>query len=58
MSYDQELTEFRRILDEMTVVGHLRRDAELAELHRLIGRYPDEARKICATFDEAIEKPA
>ncbi|MCO6011141.1 hypothetical protein NE236_39915 [Actinoallomurus purpureus] len=58
MSYDQELTEFRRILDEMTVVGHLRRDAELAELHRLIGRYPDEAREMCAKFDGAYEKPA
>ena len=58
MSYDQELTEFRRILDEMTVVGHLRRDAELAELHRLIERYPDEARQIFAGFDGACEKPA
>jgi hypothetical protein len=58
MSYDQELTEFRQILDEMTVVGHLRRDAELAELHRLIGRYPEEAREICAKVQGAYEKPA
>lgn len=58
MSYDQELTEFRQILDEMPVVGHLRRDAELAELHRLIGRYPDEAREICAKVQGAYEKPA
>ncbi|MEV5748711.1 hypothetical protein AB0L00_12925 [Actinoallomurus sp. NPDC052308] len=58
MSYDQELSEFRQILDDLTVVGHLRRDAELAELHRLIGRYPDEAREICAKFDGAFDKPA
>ncbi|GAA4628703.1 hypothetical protein GCM10023196_046150 [Actinoallomurus vinaceus] len=58
MSYDQELTEFRRILDEMTVVGHLRRDAEIAELHRLIQRYPDEAREICAKFGGAYDQPA
>ncbi|MFL6057231.1 MAG: hypothetical protein ACJ72W_30690 [Actinoallomurus sp.] len=58
MSYDQELAEFRQILDEMPVVGHLRRDAELAELHRLIGRYPDEAREICAKVQGAYEKPA
>lgn len=58
MSYDQELTEFRRILDEMTVVGHLRRDAELAELRRLIERYPDEARAIFARLNGACDKSA
>jgi hypothetical protein len=58
MSYDQELTEFRQILDEITVVGHLRRDAELAELHRLIGRYPDEAQEICAKVHSAYVEPA
>jgi hypothetical protein len=58
VSYDQELSEFRQLLDEMTVVGHLRRDAELAELHRLIGRYPAEAREICAKFDDTLDKPA
>lgn len=46
MSYDQELSEFRRILDEMTVVGHPKREDELTELQRLIVRYPDEARAI------------
>lgn len=53
MSYDQELREFRRILDEMTIVGHPRRDAELAELRRLIERYPDEAREMFAKIGGA-----
>jgi hypothetical protein len=44
--YARELNELRRVLDESPVVGHPRRDAELAELRRLIGRYADEARAI------------
>lgn len=46
MSYDQELREFRRVLDEMAIVGHPRREAELAELERLINLYPDEAARM------------
>lgn len=52
MSYDQELTEFRQALDEMTPVGRMSRDQELAELERLAGRYPVEARAILKRFDE------
>lgn len=49
MSYDSELREFRRVLDEMTIVGYPKRDAELAELDRLICKHPDEARRIWAS---------
>jgi hypothetical protein len=44
--YARELVELRRVLDESPVVGHPRRDAELAELRRLVTRYPEEARHI------------
>ena len=44
--YERELNELRRVLDESPVVGYPRRDAELAELRRLIERYPAEARAI------------
>ncbi len=47
--YARELSELRRVLDESPVVGHLRRDAEIAELRRLITRYPAEARDILQT---------
>jgi hypothetical protein len=42
--YARELSALRQVLEESSVVGHPRRDAELAELGRLITRYPDEAR--------------
>lgn len=42
--YARELSALRRVLEESSVVGHPRRDAELSELRRLITRYPDEAR--------------
>jgi hypothetical protein len=42
--YARELMALRQVLEESPVVGHPRREAELAELRRLITRYPDEAR--------------
>lgn len=50
--YMRELSELRRVLEESPVVGHPRRDAELSELHRLIGRYPAEARDILGQIEE------
>jgi hypothetical protein len=52
VSYDEELAEFRQILDEMTVVGHMSRAQELAELERLARRYPVEAKAMITRFDE------
>ena len=49
--YARELSELRRVLEESAVVGHPRRDAEIAELRRLITRYPEEARDILQTSD-------
>ncbi|MCW2948407.1 MAG: hypothetical protein JWR24_5124 [Actinoallomurus sp.] len=42
--YARELEETRRVLDTPTLGAG--RDAELAELRRLLDRYPDEARPI------------
>lgn len=44
--YACEIAELRRVLDETTIVGHPRRDEELAELVRLITRCPDEAQRM------------
>jgi hypothetical protein len=49
--YARELNELRRVLDEASVVGHPRREAELTELRRLIGRYTDEARAILGEIE-------
>lgn len=43
--YARELGALRRLLDESPVVGRPRREAELAELRRLVERYPREARE-------------
>lgn len=43
--YARELDALRRVLDESPVVGRPRREAELAELRRLVERYPSEARE-------------
>lgn len=40
------LDEFQAVLDTAPVVGWPRKDAELAELARLVGKFPDEARKL------------
>lgn len=48
MSYDSEPRDFRRILGEMTTLGHPEREEELAELHQLIHRYPDVAGQLIA----------
>jgi hypothetical protein len=48
--YARELSELRRVLDESPVVGLPRREAELAELRRLIERYPREAREILRRY--------
>ena len=44
--YAQELAKLRAVLDEAPVAGYPRRAAELAELARLISRYPNEARDL------------
>lgn len=43
--YAEELTAFRQMLAEADVVGWPKRDAELAELERLVAKYPAEARQ-------------
>lgn len=43
--YARELSALRRLLDESPVVGRPRREAELADLRRLVERYPREARE-------------
>ncbi|MEV0402992.1 hypothetical protein [Actinoallomurus sp. NPDC050550] len=43
--YERELAELRKAL-ELPIVGHPRRDAELAELRRLVGKYVDDARRL------------
>ena len=52
MSYDGELAEFRQVLDSVEVAGSPRRGAELAELRRLMERYPDEAQEFLARLDK------
>ena len=52
IGYAWELEELRRVLDEATVVGHPRRAAELAELARLVHRYPDEARELLGMSEQ------
>lgn len=47
MSYEQELKEFRDAL-KRPIVGFPSREQELAELRRLIERYPEDARTILA----------
>jgi hypothetical protein len=41
--YARELTALREVLDTAEVAGFPKRGAELAELRRLIERYPTEA---------------
>lgn len=54
MSYDDELAEFRQLLDNAPVVGHpLPREQELITLAQLIERYPADAREMLQHHDEA-----
>ncbi|GAA4635893.1 hypothetical protein GCM10023196_083380 [Actinoallomurus vinaceus] len=48
--YERELAELRKAL-ELPIVGHPRREAELAELRRLIDKYVDDARRMLAETD-------
>ena len=41
--YAHELAEMRKVLDTAPVVGLPRKEAELAELARLVEKFPDEA---------------
>jgi hypothetical protein len=50
--YAWELSELRKVLDESSVAGFPRREAELAELRRLIGRYPAEAREMLRDVED------
>jgi predicted urease superfamily metal-dependent hydrolase len=54
MSYNEELAGFRKVMDEWMPTGTMTRDQELAELKRLIGRHPAEARQILGHYDEAM----
>jgi hypothetical protein len=54
--YAWELAELRKVLDESPVAGFPRRDAELAELRRLIGRYPAEARAMLRDLEEVEDQ--
>ncbi|GAB3988334.1 hypothetical protein GCM10029978_110450 [Actinoallomurus acanthiterrae] len=49
--YERELAELRRAL-ELPVVGHPRRDAELTELRRLIGKYVEDAHRMLEETDD------
>lgn len=44
--YEREMAALCRTLDETPVVGRIRESAELDELARLVGKYPDEARRL------------
>lgn len=48
MSFEGELNGLRKAIDEWVPVGQMTRDQELAELRRLIGRHPAEARAMLA----------
>lgn len=49
MSYEEELRGLRDALDGATV-GHPTQEQELAELARLIDRYPEHARRYLRTI--------
>ncbi|GAB3964958.1 hypothetical protein GCM10029978_026620 [Actinoallomurus acanthiterrae] len=51
MSLGDQIGDFRRLLDEVSVVGRPNRQAQLAALERLIHLFPDEARPILARLD-------
>ncbi|WP_433187757.1 hypothetical protein [Actinoallomurus sp. CA-150999] len=51
MSLGDQISEFRRLLDEVSVVGQPNREAQLAILERLINLFPEEARAILARRD-------
>ncbi|MCO6010089.1 hypothetical protein NE236_34495 [Actinoallomurus purpureus] len=51
MSLADEVGDFRRMLDEVSVVGHPSRKAQLTALERLIHLFPEEARAILARLD-------
>ena len=44
--YAKELGEMRKVLDTAPVVGLPREEAELAELERLIEKYPERAHEL------------
>jgi hypothetical protein len=52
MSLGDQIGDFRRLLDEVSVVGQPNREAQLATLERLIHLFPDEAREILARLDK------
>jgi len=56
-SYDRELRALRDTLDGVDVVGHVRRDAELAELKRLARKYPEETRRLLDQATRPAEPP-
>jgi hypothetical protein len=51
MSLGDQIGDFRRLLDEVSVVGQPNREAQLVTLERLIHLFPGEARKILARLD-------
>lgn len=51
MSYDEELREFRKAMDEWRPVGIMGREQELFTLAQLIERYPEQAREMLAHRD-------
>ncbi|MCO6010540.1 hypothetical protein NE236_36840 [Actinoallomurus purpureus] len=51
MSIGNQVGDFRRLLDEVSVVGNPNREAQLAALERLIHLFPDETRAILARLD-------
>lgn len=55
MSYNEELSRFRQVLEETPVVGVASPAWELPELYRLVAKYPDEARRaLTACGDDAV----
>lgn len=42
----RQVADFYAFLDGVDVVGYPKRDAELAQLERLISLYPDDARRL------------